>query len=207
MDGIHDLGGRQGFGPVRYTLDAQAFHAGWEVRANSLYALAVRLGIFNMDEYRHAIERMEPRHYLAASYYERSLTSLATLCVEKGVISRNELESRAGGHVPLAAPSAPGRTNLPHHDEFKIGDRVRVRVDHVPGHCRMPGYIRGKSGVIVGKSPVYPFPDAHAHGVAAEDEPTYDVRFLSEDLWPNSADRASIHVGVFESYLQLERAD
>ena len=207
MDGIHDLGGRQGFGPVRYTLDAQAFHAGWEVRANSLYALAVRLGIFNMDEYRHAIERMEPRHYLAASYYERSLTSLATLCIEKGVISRNELESRAGGHVPLAAPSAPGRTNLPQHDEFNIGDRVRVRVDHVPGHCRMPGYIRGKGGVIVGKSPVYPFPDAHAHGMAAHDEPTYDVRFLSEDLWPNSADRASIHVGVFESYLQLERAD
>ena len=55
MDGMHDLGGRQGFGPIRYTHDAPAFHAGWEVRANSLYAFAVRLGIFNMDEYRHAI--------------------------------------------------------------------------------------------------------------------------------------------------------
>ena len=64
MDGMHDLGGRQGFGTVRYTLNAPAFHAQWEVRANSLYAFAVRSGIFNMDEYRHAIERMDPRHYL-----------------------------------------------------------------------------------------------------------------------------------------------
>jgi len=34
--------------------------------------MAVRRGIFNMDEYRHAIERMSPRHYLSASCYERS---------------------------------------------------------------------------------------------------------------------------------------
>jgi hypothetical protein len=59
----------------------------------------VRSGLFNMDEYRHAIERMEPRHYLAASYYERSLTALATLCVEKGVVTREELE-RAGTGRP-----------------------------------------------------------------------------------------------------------
>src|SRR6478735_4523277 len=123
MDGMHDLGGRQGFGPIRYTHDASAFHAEWEVRANSLYAFAVRLGIFNMDEYRHAIERMEPRHYLTASYYERSLTSLATLLVEKGVVSREELEQRAEGRFPLSAPSAPGRTNVPTRERFKPGDR------------------------------------------------------------------------------------
>ncbi|MGJ7511577.1 nitrile hydratase subunit beta [Variovorax sp. GT1P44] len=202
MDGMHDLGGRQGFGRVHYTLDAKAFHADWEVRANSLYAHAVRLGIFNMDEYRHAIERMEPRHYLTASYYERSFTSLATLCVEKGVVSREELDQRAEGSVPLATASAPGRTNVPSRERFSIGDRVRVRDDHVPGHVRMPGYIRGKTGVVVGESPAYPFPDAHAHGVEAQDEPTYDVRFRTEDLWPNSADSALVHVGVFQSYLE-----
>jgi nitrile hydratase beta subunit len=205
MDGMHDLGGRQGFGTVRYTIDAPAFHAQWEVRANSLYAHAVRLGLFNMDEYRHAIERMEPRHYLAASYYERSLTSLATLCVEKGVLSHAELEARAGGGFPLAAPSAPGRSNAAEAERFAIGDRVRVKNEHVAGHVRMPGYIRGKTGVVVGESPAYPFPDAHAHGVEARDEPTYDVRFRTEELWPTSADAALVHVGVFQSY--LERAD
>ena len=205
MDGMHDLGGRQGFGKVRYTPNATAFHAAWEVRANSLYAFAVRSGIFNMDEYRHAIERMEPRHYLGAGYYERSLTSLLTLCVEKGIVTREELERRAGGHVPLAMPSAPGRSNVPERQRFAIGDRVRVRMDSVPGHMRMPGYIRGKPGVVVGISPAYPFPDAHAHGVASEDEPTYDVRFRTEDLWPGSADPALVHVGVFESYLEDAR--
>jgi nitrile hydratase len=202
MDGIHDMGGRQGFGPVRFTLDAKAFHARWEVQVNQLYAHAVRLGLFNMDEYRHAIERMEPRHYLTASYYERSLTSLATLLVEKGVFARDELEMRAQGAFPLASPSAPGRTNAAIRARFKPGDRVRARLDHVPGHARLPGYIRGKAGVVVGESPAYPFPDAHAHGVEAQDEPTYDVRFRSEDLWPGSAEPALVHVGVFQSYLE-----
>ena len=202
MDGMHDLGGRQGFGAVRYRPDARAFHEAWEVRVNSLYAFAVRRGIFNMDEYRHAIERMEPRHYLTASYYERSLTSLATLLVEKGILTREELERRAQGLFPLAAPSAPGRSNVPTRERFQPGDRVRVRDDYVPGHVRMPGYIRGKTGVVVSESPAYPFPDAHAHALAAQDEPTYDVRFRSEDIWPQSADAALVHVGVFQSYLE-----
>ena len=202
MDGMHDLGGKQGFGRVRYSLRAQTFHEPWEKRVNALYSLAVKLGIFNMDEYRHAIERMEPRHYLSASYYERSLTSLATLCVEKGIVTREELERRAQGQYPLSLPSAPGRPNVATRETFKPGDRVRVRTEHVAGHVRMPGYIRGKTGVVVAESPAYPFPDAHAHGVAAADEPTYDVRFNAEELWPHSADPAFVHVGVFQSYLE-----
>jgi nitrile hydratase len=202
MDGIHDLGGKQGFGPVRHAADAPAFHGEWEKRVNALYSLAVKLGIFNMDEYRHAIERMEPRHYLSASYYERSLTSLATLCVEKGIVSKEELERRARGTYPLSMPSAPGRGNVETRQKLAIGDKVRVRIEHIPGHVRAPGYIRGKTGVVVKISPTYPFPDAHAHGIHAEDEPTYDVRFNAEELWPNSADPAQVHVGVFESYLE-----
>lgn len=202
MDGMHDLGGKQGFGRVRYSLRAQTFHEPWEKRVNALYSLAVKLGIFNMDEYRHAIERMEPRHYLSASYYERSLTSLATLCVEKGILTHEELERRAQGAFPLASPSAPGRPNVATREALKVGDKVKVKTDYVPGHVRMPGYIRGKSGVVVGVSPAYPFPDAHAHGIEAEDEPTYDVRFDARDLWSDAADPAFVHVGVFESYLE-----
>jgi nitrile hydratase beta subunit len=207
MDGLHDLGGKQGFGPVRHTPDAPAFHAAWEKRANALYSLAVRRGVFNMDEYRHAIERMEPRHYLSAGYYERTLTSLATLLVEKGLCTRDELERLAGGAFPLALPGAPGRSNVAGRERFAPGDRVTVRTDHVPGHVRMPGYIRGKTGVVVGESPAYPFPDAHAHGVAALDEPTYDVRFDALELWPDAAEPAFVHVGVFQSYLERAGPD
>jgi nitrile hydratase len=206
MDGIHDLGGRQGFGRVRHSPDAAVFHAPWEWRVNALYSLAVKLGIFNMDEYRHAIERMEPRHYMAAGYYERTLTSLATLCVEKGLFTRAELEQRAQGAFPLALPGAPGRSNAPGRQSYQLGDRVRVKAEHVACHTRMPAYIRGKQGVVVGVSPPYPYPDAHAHGVVAVDEPTYDVRFASSELWPDAADAAFVHVGVFESYLHAEPA-
>ena len=204
MDGVHDMGGRQGFGVIRYAPNASVFHAEWERRANALYGLAVRHGIFNMDEYRHAIERMSPYHYMSASYYERTLTSLATLLVEKGVTSREELEKLAKGEFPLAGPSAAGRSNLPERQQFKPGDRVRVRNEFFAGHIRMPAYIRGKQGIVVRETPAYPLPDAHAHGIHAEDEPTYDVAFRTEDLWPNASDSAQVHVGVFQSYLQKE---
>lgn len=147
---------------------------------------------------------MPPRHYLSASYYERSLTSVATLCVEKGLVTREELERLAQGVFPLSEASAPGRSNLPDRETFAPGDRVRVKNDFFAGHVRMPGYIRGKPGVVVQESPRYPFPDAHAHGVNSTDEPTYDVAFRTEDLWPNSTDSALVHVGVFQSYLQRE---
>ena len=77
-----------------------------------------------------------------------------------------------------------------------------VRDEHVAGHVRMPGYIRGKHGVVISQSPVYPFPDAHAHGLHAQDEPTYDVRFEANHLWPQGAEDAQVHVAVFESYLE-----
>jgi nitrile hydratase beta subunit len=201
MDGMHDLGGKQGFGRVRYRPFAPAFHAAWERRINALYSMVVRRGTFNMDEYRHAIERMEPRHYLAASYFERTMTALASLCIEKGVLGAKELEARTGG-FPVSRPTAPGRSNAAGRERFQPGDVVRVKNEYFDGHIRMPGYIRGKTGIVVSESPSYPFPDAHAHGVEAVDEPTYDVRFRSEDLWPNSTDSALVHVGVFQSYLE-----
>lgn len=200
MDGVHDMGGKQGFGPVRHS-DGYVFTEDWEARANALYGLAVGAGLLNMDEYRHAIERMDPRHYLSACYYERSLTGLATLLVEKGVMRQTELENRAGGPFPLALPSAEGRSNAPSRQSFARGDLVRVKNEYVSGHVRMPGYIRGKTGRVVGLTPAYPFPDGAAHSVAYQDEPTYDVAFDAEHLWPQAADPAIVNVGVFESYL------
>jgi nitrile hydratase len=202
MDGMHDLGGRQGFGAIDYTPNAAPYHAEWERRVNALMFVAVKTGAMNMDEYRHAVERMAPRHYIGASYYERMLTAIATMYVEKGLTSPAALRDEAGGTFPLALPAAEGRTNAPDRRLFQRGERVRVKNEHVACHVRMPGYIRGKTGVVVGESPLTPFPDAHAHGLEAEDELTYFVRFRSEDLWPNNAESALVHVSVFQSYLE-----
>src|SRR5690606_29077287 len=111
MDGFHDLGGKQGFGAVQYQFGGPAYHSQWSARVHALSSLARKLHIFNMDEYRHAIERMAPRHYIGASYYERVLTGTATLCVEKGLVSADELASLAGGEFPLALALGPGRLN------------------------------------------------------------------------------------------------
>ena len=85
MDGMHDLGGRQGFGKVGFAPKASPFQAPWEKRAYALRTMAGQLGVYNIDEYRHAVERMDPRHSVSASYYERVITAIATLLVEKGV--------------------------------------------------------------------------------------------------------------------------
>ncbi|MGB3070309.1 MAG: SH3-like domain-containing protein [Ottowia sp.] len=202
MDGMHDLGGTQGFGAVVRRGDCASFHADWEVRVNAISGALVGAGIYNMDEYRHGIERMEPRHYVTASYFERVFTTAATLCIEKGLFSLAQLEERAGGPVPLARPSAPGREPAHGAGRFAVGQKVLVKNDFVPGHTRMPAYIRGKTGVVVGVSPEYPYPDAAGHGDLRFTEPTYDVCFAAQVLWPDGCEAADVHVGVFQSYLQ-----
>ena len=132
MDGMHDLGGKQGFGEVRYTLNAPAFHAAWEVRANSLYAFAVRCRVFNMDEYRYAIERMaeilavayghalnlrpkdpewEGRDRFLLSHGHYAIAFYAAL-IEAGIVPEEELETYGGddSRLPMSgmATYTPG---------------------------------------------------------------------------------------------------
>jgi nitrile hydratase subunit beta len=199
MDGMHDLGGKQGFGAIAYP--PMPHDESWEPLVRALWILGVRAGLYNMDEYRHAIERMAPVHYLSAPYYERTLTAVATLLVEKGVVTAEVLAAKAGGAFPLSRPIGPGRACAP-AQSFTVGERVRVKNEFTSGHTRMPGYIRGKTGMVVAITPPYPFPDSAGHGMAAAWEPTYDVRFRSGELWPDSSDPALVHVGVFQSYLE-----
>jgi nitrile hydratase len=199
MDSLHDLGGKPGFGRVTYPYPPH--RETWEPVVRALSASALRKHVYNMDEFRHAIERMTPRHYMTAAYFERHLTAVATLLVEKGLVTAEELEHLAGGAFPLAQPIGPGREASP-EQSFAIGETVRVKDEHVSGHHRMPGYIRGRIGVVVAMSPPYPFPDAAAHNMQATMAPTCDVRFRARDLWPDACDDAMNHVGVFQSYLE-----
>ncbi|WPB58256.1 nitrile hydratase subunit beta [Xylophilus sp. GOD-11R] len=202
MDGMHDLGGKQGFGPVVRTDDSRRFKERWELEATAISGRLVGAGLYNMDEYRHAIERMDPCHYMAASYYERVLTAAATLCVEKGLLTQQALADAAGGAYPLSRPIGPGRAAARPERVLQVGDTVRVKNEFVSGHTRMPGYIRGQTGVIVDVSPAYPYPDACGHALPSTVEPTFDVRFDARDLWPDSSEAAFVHVGVFASYLE-----
>jgi len=94
MNGIHDLGGMHGMGPIRPEPNEPVFHEDWERRVFGLMVATFGGGQYNVDEFRHAIERMDPAHYLESSYYEHWLSAVETLLVEKGVLSADELAAR-----------------------------------------------------------------------------------------------------------------
>src|SRR5262245_29686293 len=104
MDGIHDLGGMDGFGPVEVERNEPVFHAPWEGRVFGMLFAVSAAGRMRTDGYRHAVERMDPAHYLRATYYERMMTGIASLLAEAGLVTRAELEAGAGGAFPLSRP-------------------------------------------------------------------------------------------------------
>jgi nitrile hydratase len=179
------------------------FHEDWEHLGYSLLFLgAGELGLFNVDELRHAIERMEPRQYLASSYYDRIVVGVASLFVEKGVITQQRLEELAAGTYPLALPLRTGRAANRPVIPFQRGDGVRVRDEFVNGHVRIPGYVRGKYGVVVHRTThEWPFPDSAGHGLPSGSEPTYHVLFTTQELWGDAADAGTVVVDLFGSYL------
>jgi nitrile hydratase subunit beta len=206
VDGIHDLGGMQGLGPVDHSPSEPPFHAPWEAVARALMELVADAVNASGGEFRHSIERMDPGHYLTSSYYEHWLTGAATLAVEHGLVSREELTARAGGAFPLSGPvlALAGPDTGPRRPEarFAVGDRVRVRDWHPAGHTRCPRYIRGKTGTVMRLDGIYSVPDVEAHSQARRHEPTYSVRFEAADLWHDGQDGVAVHVDLWDSYLE-----
>ncbi|GJM14489.1 MAG: nitrile hydratase [Pseudohongiella sp.] len=206
MDGIYDLGGVAGFGSFSIEENEPVFHQQWEV----FPYCAVFIGtfepqMFNTDEYRHAVERIEASSYLSSSYYERVLTAAASLFVEKGLMTAEELEERAGGGFPLAQAVAAdaGSSVCAESIPLAVGDRVRVRDTQATGHTRAPRYVRGRQGEVTHVTPAFTLPDAHAHGISHEAEPTYHVRFTARELWgPSAEENASVVVDLWQSYLE-----
>lgn len=164
----------------------------------------VVLAAHNADEYRHAIERMAPMHYLAADYYERVFTGAVTLLVEKGTLDLDDLTTRAGGQFPLALPTAddPVIATAPQPTaRFEVGDRVRVRDASPRGHTRVPRYCRGKEGVVLHVAPAFARPETSAHGGESQPEHTYHVEFTAEMLWDTTS-TDSVVVDLWDSSLE-----
>jgi len=205
MDGIHDLGGREGFGAI--DVEAPLFAEDWERRAMALTMASFLLGHNNGGQFRHSIERMAPVHYLTTRYYEHWFTGTATRLVEAGMIDLAELEERAGGRVPLSRPvvaEADEQPPVPAED-LAVGDRVRVRHWHPRGHSRCPWYVKGKRGTVVRLDPAASLPDLEAHTHDRRNEVQACVRFAATELWGPTADAgAGVHVDLWASYLTKE---
>ena len=84
MDRPHDIGGADDFGPIAREEDEPPFHHEWEARVFALNRLLLKAGMYDLDEFRFAVERTPDYH--ARAYYERWLAAIELLLQEKHVL-------------------------------------------------------------------------------------------------------------------------
>ena len=220
MDGIHDLGGKSGFGKVDVESGLQVFDERWEASVFAMTNAIARAGAFqNTDRFRHAIERINSEAYLQHGYYGRWLGAIENLLVEAGIIEQSELDQRAFSKgatatdliaaLPLKSPDLMGpapkqigsQREVVEAPQFVVGDRVRSIDLPVKGHTRLPAYVRGKVGEIVAWHSGWIFPDTNAHGLGEHPKHLYTVNFLGEELWGKGG--FSVNLDLFEPYLEI----
>ena len=162
MNGVHDMGGMHGFGPVLPEANEPVFHAPWEGRVRGMVQLMGAWRLWNIDASRHSIERLLPADYLRLSYFEKWLDALILRLLAKGLVTPEELASgRKADGAAVASPPVTAdmaadlvtsvgsyQREVPAQPRFAAGDKVRARNVNPEGHTRLPRYARGRSGVI-----------------------------------------------------------
>ena len=216
MDGIHDLGGRQGFGPVAANEADESFHAAWEARLFGIVRSMSRAPDWSIDWFRHCRELIDPVDYLTRPYYDQWLQTYAAMLINSGIATVEELASGRSRRAPRGvsppmppdAVAAEKKRSLRYDREpaapprFKTGEAVRAKSWANPGHTRLPQYVRGHPGRVTACHGAHVLPDANAHGEARA-EMLYTVEFKAADLWPEaSARRHRVCLDLWESYLE-----
>jgi nitrile hydratase len=222
MNGVHDMGGMHGLGPVEIEPDEPVFHHAWERRVFALTLASGFLGKWNIDMGRFAREQMPPGEYLRTSYYEHWLFGLLMLLEEKGLVPAAELAvCGRGGTVGRPQPPPPGLRVLRPPDveralrnrraarcddavapKFKPGDAVRAKNLNPLGHTRLPRYVRGRRGVVDRDHGVFIFPDTHAVDWNRKPQHVYSVRFAARELWGHEAAAPdAVYVDLWDDYL------
>lgn len=229
MNGIHDLGGLDGFGPVPYDPAEPLFQHEWEARLFGLNVVVMANRCFGVDEFRHAIERLDPVRYLTSGYFERWVVAVERLLVEKGYLVSSEIDALTTARRRVAPADPPTRRDDPAATQqlvarlfrlttprleapdgraprFQSGDLVRVRERHPKGHTRAPRYVRGKSGIVDRYQGIHSYPDSYAHGGGRAPQPLYSVRFDGREIWgPDYASRDAFYLDLWEGYLEPAR--
>ena len=215
MDSIHDLGGRQGFGPIVTDEPDEPFHAAWEARLLGIVRAMSRPSGWTIDRFRFARESIAPVDYLTRAYYDQWLQTYAALLIDSGVATVAEIASGKGsGNSPDLAPPmtaaavATAKRTMIRYDRpidraprFAVGDRVVTRRDGAPGHTRLPLYARGRQGTVEHEHGAHVLPDRNVDGEGYA-EPLYTVSFAATELWPDAAGvRDRICLDLWESYL------
>ena len=88
---------------------------------------------------------------------------------------------------------------------FGVGDRVRVRWAHPPGHVRTPFYVLGRVGVVERLLGTFRNPEELAYGRGGEPaQPLYRVRFMQREVWSDYAGRDSdtVDIEIYQHWLE-----
>ncbi len=218
MNGIHDMGGMHGAGPIRHEENEPVFHESWEGRVFAITFAMNAWKKWNIDASRHGIEQISPADYLRMSYYEKWLARQIGLLVKHGLVTQEEIDTGrpAPGSakaippftVANAAPAVAQRPSYarPEADakaRFQVGDRVRARKINPAGHTRLPRYARGREGVVERHHGIFVFPDTNAQFQGEHPQHLYSVRFRAQELWGETASpRDSVHLDLWDSYLE-----
>ena len=217
MNGVHDMGGMDGFGKVEPEPNEPMFHTEWEARVLAMVRAMGAAGAFNIDASRFYREALPPHVYLASSYYKKWLLGLEDLLVDRGYIAAAEI---AAGHaMEPAKPLKHGKFTLNDVErvmvrgkfgraarapaKFKPGDHVRAKNIHPATHTRLPRYARGHVGVVERDLGCQVFPDSAATESVENPQRLYTVVFDGAELWgPDGDPTVTISIDAFEPYLE-----
>ena len=218
MNGVHDMGGMDGFGKVEVEQDEPPFHEPWEGRVMAMNRAMGAAGAMNIDMGRYARERIAPQIYLTASYYQKWYIGLHNLLIERGFIDADEV--KAGHALRPGKPLKRGPFGMKDVErvmnrakfgrptntqpKFKPGDKVRCKNINPTTHTRLPRYVRGHVGVVELNHGTHVFPDTASIDGTENPQWLYTVVFTSQELWGADADPTiKISIDAFEPYLDL----
>lgn len=220
MDGVHDMGGMHGFGPIPIENYETPFPERWQGRVFACnLALTIQFG-GNVDRFRFLIESMPPAEYLSSSYYERWLASMMASIEADGLLDAEQLAVIRSGAVPdverdeidtlspeiihaLADHPAGLVRDMSGEAAFQRGDAVRARSYHPSGHTRLPRYVRGHRGQVVSDNGNQHLPDVRAETGEMVMQRLYTVSFTARELWGEQANpNDTVCLDLWESYLE-----
>ena len=221
MSRVHDMGGRFGDGPIeRDPDDSPVFAEEWHARALAITLAVGTLGQWNLDVSRHSRERLSPKDYSRFSYYEKWISALAGLLVEKGILTEEELRTAKSNGISdlaerclkpeivdklLAAGGPSDRDGAT--PKFTVGDEVSTILPAgnaivQGGHTRLPSYVAGMKGRVVLSHGCHVFPDSNAHGFGEDPQPLYSVAFSASVLWGEADNQLDeVILDLWEPYL------